>query len=149
MGDEMAFGALAGVRVVDAPAGVGGAMASMLLADMGAEVVCVEPLGGHALRGTPAFHVLARGKRSVLLDGDAAHGRDRLAALIATADLFLHDWPPGEDARRGFAADALRARHRRLCVGYLPAYGARGPFADLPPDEGLVQALAAIQDAQY
>ena len=142
-------GAFAGVRVVDATQGVGGPYAAMHLADHGADVVKVEPPAGDPARGTPAFHVLNRGKRSIALDLETEDGRDRLHRLVADADVFLYDWPPGRDARLGFEAASLRAAHPRLVVGYLPAYGSRGPHADLPPDELLVQAVSGVCEAQF
>jgi len=138
-----------GLRVIDATQGIGGPYTSMLLADHGADVIKVEPPGGDRQRGTPAFHVVNRGKRSVVLDLETEAGRADLRRLVAGADVFLYDWAPGEDARLGFEPEALRAAQPRLIVGYLPAYGARGPHADLPPDEALVQALSAANDAQY
>ncbi len=140
---------LAGVRVVDVTQGIGGPFASMLLGDYGAEVLKIEPPPGDRLRGAPAFHVLNRGKQSIVLDVASDDGRGGLRAMLDDADIFLHDWRPGEDERLGFAPDALHATNPRLIIGYLPAYGSRGPHADLPADEGMVQALSGIQDAQY
>ncbi len=138
-----------GLRVIDATQGIGGPYTAMLLADHGADVIKVEPPGGDRQRGTPAFHVVNRGKRGVVLDLETAAGRADLRRLVAGADVFLYDWTPGEDARLGFEPEALRAAQPRLIVGYLPAYGSRGPHADLPPDEALVQAVSAANDAQY
>ena len=140
---------LTGVRIVDFTQGVGGPFASMLLGDYGADVLKIEPPGGDRLRSEPAFHVLNRGKQSIVLDLKTQAGRDDLRALLDDADIFLHDWQPGEDERLGFDAGALHAANPRLIIGYLPAYGSRGPHADLPADEGMVQALSGVQDAQY
>lgn len=142
-------GALHGVRVIECAQGIGGPMLAMLLAEQGADVIKIEPAAGDALRGTAAFHVLNRSKRGVTLDIDAPSGADALRSLLATADVFLYDWPPGHDAARGLDAAALRAINSRLIVGYLPAYGSRGRWAHLPPDEALVQAVAGLSDAQY
>ena len=138
-----------GVRIVDATEGVGGPYVAMLLAEQGADVMKVEGPGGDPLRGTPAFHVLNRGKRGVVLDIKTESGRDELRRLVADADVFLHDWPLGRDAELGFDAASLRALHPRLIVGYLPAYGSEGPHADLPADEALVQAVSGAADAQF
>jgi CoA:oxalate CoA-transferase len=101
------------------------------------------------MRGTPAFHVVNRSKRTVNLDLDADGGCARLRELLRDADIFLHDWQPGVAEARGLDAASLRALNPGLCVGWLTAYGSRGPHADLPPDEALVQALAGVCDAQY
>ena len=141
--------ALDGMRVIEATQGVGGPFAAMMLSDMGAAVTKVEPPAGDGMRGTPAFHVLNRGKQSIALDLETVAGREHLRGLLATADVFLHDWMPGEAERRGFDAASLHAMNPRLVIGHLPAYGTRGPYADLPYDEGMMQAIAGVQDAQY
>ncbi len=142
-------GALAGIRIVEACQGVGGPMAAMLLAEQGADVIKIEPPSGDALRGCPAFHVLNRSKRAAVLDLGSDHGRRALQDLLRDADVFLYDWPPGRDVARGFDAAALHAENPRLVTGYLPAYGSRGPWAHLPADEALVQAVSGAQAAQW
>lgn len=141
--------ALDGFRIIDASTGIGGPYAAMLLAELGADVIKIEPPAGDPFRSEPAFHVLNRSKRAVTLDLDTHAGRDALTTLLRAADVFLYDWAPGLDAERGFDADALCAINPRLIVGHLPAYGTRGPFANMPPDEALVQALSGLCDAQY
>lgn len=150
-----------GIRVIDATTGVGGPMLGWLLAEQGADVIKVEPpsappAGGHPLRGSPAFHVLNRGKRSVTIDlwsplpiAGESLGVSQLWRLLEGADVFLYDWKPGVAEGLGLSADALRERAPSLITAYLPAYGSRGPYAGLPPDEALVQALAAVCDGQY
>ncbi len=146
---QRGIGALHGVRVIDVTEGVGGPMLAMLLAEQGADVVKAERPAGDPLRGQPAFHVLNRSKRGIVLDLESDAGRRDLRSLLATADVFLHDWAPGRDAAIGFDAAALHGINPRLVVGYLPAYGSRGPWAHLPVDEALVQAIAGLSDAQY
>ncbi len=141
--------ALDGFRIIDASTGVGGPYAAMLLAEQGADVIKVEPPDGDPFRREPAFHVLNRSKRAVTLDLDDAAGRAALKSLLRGADVFLYDWAPGLDNERGFGDEALRAINPHLVVGHLPAYGTRGPFSNLPPDEALVQALSGLCDAQY
>jgi crotonobetainyl-CoA:carnitine CoA-transferase CaiB-like acyl-CoA transferase len=142
-------GALAGVRIVEAAQGVGGPYAAMLLAEQGAEVIKVEPPSGDRLRGSPAFHVLNRSKQGVALDPATESGRDRLRRLLASADVFLHDWQPGRVEALGFDRESLHLFNPRLVIGHLPPYGSRGPYAHLPPDEGLVQAVSGACDAQW
>jgi formyl-CoA transferase len=149
MNERDASGALAGVRIVEACEGVGGPMAAMLLAEQGADVIKVEPPAGDRLRGQAAFHVLNRSKRSVTLDLEMDDGRRSLRDLVRDADVFLHDWPHGRDAELGFDAVSLHADNPALIIGWLPAYGSRGPWAQLPPDEALVQAVSGAQAAQW
>ncbi|HET6615167.1 MAG TPA: CoA transferase, partial [Dehalococcoidia bacterium] len=140
---------LEGIRIIDATSETGGALASMLLADHGADVIKVEPPSGTPMRAEPRFHVLNRSKRSVTLDVETEAGREKLRPLIASADVFLYDWAPGRAEALGFDAAALRALNPTLIAGYLPSYGSKGPWAHLPPDEALVQAVSALSDAQY
>ncbi|MEX2225706.1 MAG: CoA transferase [Dehalococcoidia bacterium] len=140
---------LDGIRIIDATESTGGALASMLLADHGADVIKIERLGGDPMRAQPRFHVLNRSKRSVTLDLDTDADREKLRRLISSADVFLHDWAPGRDANLGFDASALRTLNPGLVAGYLPAYGSKGPWAHLPPDEALIQAVSGISDAQF
>jgi crotonobetainyl-CoA:carnitine CoA-transferase CaiB-like acyl-CoA transferase len=142
-------GAFDGVRVVEAAQGIGGPMAAWLLAEQGADVVKVEPPEGDRQRGTHHFHVINRSKQSVVLDLERQDGREALLRLLHDADLFVHDWQPGRAESLGLDAAALRARNPRLVVGHLPAYGTKGRWAGLPPDEALVQAVSGICDAQY
>ncbi len=137
------------MRIVDVTQGVGGPFASMLLSDMGAHVTKLEPPDGDRLRDRPAFHVLNRGKRRLMLDLETEAGRHELGELLAGADVLLHDLLPGEAERLGLTAPVLHARDPQLIIGWLPPYGARGPYAALPADEGLAQALSGVQDAQY
>lgn len=137
-----------GVRVVEACTGIGGAMLAWMLSEQGADIVRVVSPGAepHAWTG---YHVLDRGKRTVALDLETEAGRAALWQLLDRADVFLYDWPPGDDERLGFTPAALRQRCPSLVTGYLPAYGSRGRWAALPPDEALVQAVSAVCDAQY
>ena len=147
MTNDMRFGALHGIRVIDATSQIGGAYAALLLAEQGADVVKLEPPSGDAMRGSAAFHVLNRSKRGVVLDLSTAVGRADFDRLVATVDVLLHDSRPSDP--EPIDADALRAANPSLIVGYLPAYGSRGPHADLPPDELLIQAVSGIADAQF
>jgi crotonobetainyl-CoA:carnitine CoA-transferase CaiB-like acyl-CoA transferase len=141
--------ALDGIRLIDATEDIGGPYAAMLLAEQGADVIKIERPGGDPSRSTPAFHVLNRSKRSVVLDLQADAGRADLRALLRDADVFLYDWPPRRDADLGFDSTSLRTANPRLIIGYLPAYGSDGPHADLPADEALVQAVSGAADAQF
>jgi crotonobetainyl-CoA:carnitine CoA-transferase CaiB-like acyl-CoA transferase len=141
--------ALDGLLVIDASEGVGGPYAAMLLAEQGADVVKIERPDGDPARGTPAFHVLNRSKRSIVLDLDNGDGRRDLRELLRRAAVFVFDWQPGRAEELGVGREALRALNPGLVVAYLPAYGSHGPHAHRPPDEALAQALSGVSDAQF
>src|ERR1700712_2279184 len=102
-----AGGVLAGLRVLDLAAGIAGGSAALHLSEAGAEVIKVEPPGGRPGRDLPPWSVLNRGKASVVVDLSMAEGRARLQALLADADVLIHDFTPTEAAARGLADAAL------------------------------------------
>src|SRR4051794_37851320 len=125
---EAGASAFAGVRVIDANARVGGAYCAMILADHGAEVIKLELPESDPARGTPAFHVLNRGKQSIALDLRSETGSQALRKLAADADVFLYGWRPGDPDMAALDEAALRAANPSLVVGHLPAYGSKGPY---------------------
>jgi formyl-CoA transferase len=128
---------LAGVRVADFTQALSGPYCTMLLADLGADVVKVEmPERGDDSRhwgppfvGDTAAYFLAvnRNKRSITLDLRSPHGRRAAEALVATSDVVVENWRPGTAARLGLAAAELRARHPRLVHCSISGFGADGP----------------------
>src|SRR5215475_11811846 len=100
-------GALEGLRIVDLTTGLAGPMATMTLSDHGADVVKVEPPRGDPQRGYVGSVVTNRGKRSVVLDLDVATDRDRLRALVDTADVLVESFAPGHLADRGLDYESL------------------------------------------
>ncbi|MEU0478436.1 CoA transferase [Streptosporangium sp. NPDC006013] len=143
---------LAGLRVVEATSRVQGPLAGHLLGLLGAEVVRLEPPGGDPMRGVPPmagecsarFQALNRGKRVVEADLKSAPGRRAALRLVAAADVFLHNWPPGRAARLGLDHEALAVV--RPCLVHAHA----GGWADLLPDpqplgtDYLVQAYCGV-----
>ncbi len=132
-------GALEGLRVVEL-AGEASAYAGLLLAGMGAEVILVEPPGGHHSRGFEPFlndepgperslwwwHYNAS-KLSVVLNLDEAADRDRFRTLVGTADVVLESERPGRLADLGVDHDVLRAAHPELIWIALTPFGRQGP----------------------
>ena len=146
---------LDGVRVIDVSRVLAGPFATMLLADLGADVIKVEPPSGDETRewgppwwGDPAdrrsayFASVNRNKRSVVLDLRTDAGRAKLHRLLATADLLVHNYRPGTASRLGLETDALRDRHPRLVVASVGGFG--GADADRPAYDLLAQAVSGL-----
>ena len=133
-----AEGALAGVRVLDLTRYIPGPYCTMLLADLGADVVKIEePFVGDPTRGVPppvgpdsAVHAaLNRNKRSVVLDLRTDEGAGLARRLAATADVLVESFRPGVLEKRGLGADALRRDNPRLVYCSMTGYGQAGPHA--------------------
>ena len=130
-------GALAGVRVVDLSARLPGPLATLFLAQAGADVTRVEPPGGDMLRvafdrfpqSPSAFDLLHRGKRTVELDLKVPADRAQVDALIAEADVFVEGFRPDVAVRLGVDGDTLRARFPRLITCSIVGYAPDGPHA--------------------
>ncbi|HEY5616849.1 MAG TPA: CoA transferase [Vicinamibacterales bacterium] len=128
-------GALDGVRVVDVTQVMAGPFCTMLLADLGADVIKIEPPAGDMTRrmpggvgmDTPAYNAVNRGKRSVVLDLKSRAGRDAVARLAASADIFAENSRPGVMADLGLGYSALAARNPRLIYASISGYGQTGP----------------------
>jgi crotonobetainyl-CoA:carnitine CoA-transferase CaiB-like acyl-CoA transferase len=146
---------LDGIRVIDASRVLAGPFATMLLADLGADVIKIESPDGDETRtwgppwwGDPAdrrsayFASVNRNKRSVVLDLRADDGRRTLDQLLATADLLVHNYRPATATRLGIEADALRGRHPRLVVASVGGFS--GANADRPAYDLLAQAVTGL-----
>lgn len=129
-------GALEGIRVLDLTRLAPGPYCSMLLGDMGADVIVVESIGASKAR-TPelershAYFALGRNKRSICLDLKAERGRSVFGALVATADVVLEGFRPFVVDRLGIGHAALEEEHPRLVYCSLSGYGQTGPYAEL------------------
>lgn len=130
---------LAGVRLLDLSRLYPGPFASLVLADLGAEVVKVEePQGGDYLRWMPPlagkqsgfFHALNRNKRSLALDLKARGGAEVFLRLAARADVVLESFRPGVMDRLGIGYSALRRANPRLVLCSISGYGQDGPYRE-------------------
>ncbi|MQA67301.1 MAG: CoA transferase [Alphaproteobacteria bacterium] len=130
---------LDGLLVLDFSTLLPGPMATLILAEAGAEVVKIErPDGGDAMRGyTPRwrtdsvnFALLNRGKRSVALDLKDTESRRRLDPLLARADILVEQFRPGVMARLGLGYDVVSKINPRLIYCSITGYGQTGPLAD-------------------
>lgn len=139
---------LAGVRVLDLGTMITGPLAAMILADMGAEVVKVEPPEGDPFRSfspdrySAHFVAYNRGKRGIVLDLRDDAGRARLAALLASADVLVENYRPGTLGRLGFPPTRIEAEFPHLVHCAISGFGADGPAAGRPAYDGVAQAAA-------
>ncbi|SCW40998.1 Crotonobetainyl-CoA:carnitine CoA-transferase CaiB [Sphingobium faniae] len=133
-------GPLENLVVIEASRTMSGAIAGLLLADHGAEVVKLEPEGGDWLAHSPARRGWDRGKRSVELDIESEADLPRIRRLIGGADVLLLSLTPQEAARQGLDQESLARNNPGLIVCFLTAYGADTPFADRPYGESLAAA---------
>jgi len=142
--------ALAGLRVLDL-ASEGAAYCGKLLADLGADVVKLEPPGGERGRTRAAHSEPARfafayanaGKRGVVLDLERDADRDRLRALAAAADLIVESGPAGELAERGLGFRELAADHPGLVLTSITGFGQTGPQRRFRSNDLVASALGA------
>src|SRR3984893_4361058 len=115
-------GPLKGIRVLDLTGVVSGPLATMFLADQGADVLKIEPLGGDITRRSRAtidktgefsalFISSNRGKRSLSIDIKSAIGREVLSRLVSGADVLVQNFRPGTVERLGLGAEELCKRH--------------------------------------
>ena len=141
---EKAGGPLAGIRVLEVGTMLAGPYATMMLADLGAEVTKIEPPGGEISRqvGETYFASLNRGKRSLCLDLASADGQARLGAEVARAHALLVNLKPAAIRRFGLTYEALRRHNEAIVCVALTGYGLDG--GDDPAFDYLIQAATGI-----
>ena len=148
-----AGGPLKGVRVVDIASSYAAPTASMYLADMGADVIKIEPLRGDDARGwgppflngeAAWFLSVNRNKRSLCLDLSTDQGRDLLFQLLATADVFIENIVPTKLQKHGLGLEGLRARFPQLVICAFSGFGLDGPDAGLPGYDLIAQARSGL-----
>jgi crotonobetainyl-CoA:carnitine CoA-transferase CaiB-like acyl-CoA transferase len=129
-----------GLRVLDLSRGPAGGIATMVLADFGAEVIKVEPPGGDPFRRLAAAPMWLRGKESIVLDLKTPAGVEHLHTLATTADVVVAGYRPGTAERLGADYTALAARNPRLVYCSITGFGPVGPYSRYKGYEGLVAA---------
>jgi len=152
------LGPLSGVRVVDLTAMVMGPYCTQIMADMGADVIKIEPPEGDDTRYisvgpvpgmSGVFVNVNRGKRSVVLDLRSDAGKGALRSLIETADVFIHSMRSKAITRLGFGYEQVAAINPTIVYTNCYGYGRRGPDRDLPAYDDTIQAecgLPAVQE---
>tara|TARA_B100001123_G_scaffold254091_1_gene283504 strand:+ start:2603 stop:3787 length:1185 start_codon:yes stop_codon:yes gene_type:complete len=128
---------LDGVRVIDLTQVMAGPFCAMLLCDMGADVIKVEPPGGDSTRGmpgaigsdSPSFNAVNRGKRGIVIDLKHPGGIGVVRRLVTKADVLVENYRPGTLAKRGLGYEELCASHPELVYASVSGYGQTGPDA--------------------
>jgi crotonobetainyl-CoA:carnitine CoA-transferase CaiB-like acyl-CoA transferase len=142
--------------VLDFTTMVAGPVATMMLADQGAEVIKIEPPRGdlmrHLSRGrngmSASFLCCNRNKRSLAVDLKTAEGLAIVKKLIATAQVLVHNFRPGAAERVGLGEDAVRAIRRDLVYVSISGFGERGPYAGQRAYDPVIQALSGLEEIQ-
>ncbi|MFA6116677.1 MAG: CoA transferase [Sphingomonas sp.] len=146
---------LSGIRVLDITQVMAGPFCCMLLGDMGADVIKIEPPKtgdstrhsmGFRLKGedSPGFLALNRNKRSITLDLKNDADREVLYALVKTADVVVENARPGVAARLGMGYDTLSAINPRLIYASISGFGQTGPWAQRPGFDLIAQAMSGV-----
>jgi crotonobetainyl-CoA:carnitine CoA-transferase CaiB-like acyl-CoA transferase len=131
----------------------------MFLADQGADVLKIEPVGGDITRRSRAtidksgefsalFISSNRGKRSLAIDVKSEAGREVLAKLVRDTDVLVQNFRPGTMERLGLGADELRARHPRLIYVSISGVGETGPYVKKRVYDPIIQGLSGFADIQ-
>ena len=143
---------LSGVRILDCTRNIAGPVATMLAAEMGADVIKVEPPGGDEMRRWPPFvdgesvYFVScnRGKRSISIDFKTDDGRKLFHRLLATADVMVENYRPGTLEKMGIGWENLRDAHPKLVWISVTGYGRSGPLAGAPAYDSMIQAYTGI-----
>jgi crotonobetainyl-CoA:carnitine CoA-transferase CaiB-like acyl-CoA transferase len=143
------LGALDGLKVLDCTHVLAGAWCSLLLADLGADVVKIEPPGGEMTRGRPGaafkpFDFANRNKRAIAVDITSPQGADVVRRLATTADIFVENYRPGALARSGLGYETLAALNPRLIYASVSGFGQTGPYRERGGLDLVAQAMSGI-----
>ncbi|WP_315832394.1 CoA transferase [Bradyrhizobium prioriisuperbiae] len=152
-------GPLSGVKVIDLTGVVSGPLATMFLADQGADVLKIEPLGGDITRRSrqtidkagnfsALFISTNRGKRSLAIDIKTDIGCEVLAKLIGQADVLVQNFRPGTMERLGLGFEQLRKSHPRLIYVSISGVGDSGPYVKKRVYDPIIQGLSGFADIQ-
>src|SRR5215472_17416438 len=147
-------GPLTGLKVIDLSHVMAGPTCSMLLADMGADVIKVEkiPGGDDSRRMVPpaigdksaAFLIMNRNKRGIALDLKSEKGREVLSRLLRDADVLIENYRAGTMEKMGFGYDALHASNPKLIYCSISGFGRTGPSADRRGFDLVAQGLTGL-----
>ena len=152
MPSNTAHAALHGLRVLDVTQVMAGPFCSMLLADLGADVIKIEPPAGDSTRtmpgavGTdsPSFNAVNRGKRSIIINLKAPEGAGVVKRLARAADILVENYRPGVMASLGLDYASLAAINPRLIYGSISGYGQSGPMRSKGGFDLVAQGVSGI-----
>lgn len=157
MNEEINSGPFAGVRILDLTAIVSGPMATMILADQGADVVKIEPPGtGDATRAmgtqrdglSAIFHGANRNKRSLCVDLKSDRGIELVVRLCRDTDVFVQNFRPGAAERMGLGEAVVRAANPDIIYVSVAGFGFEGPYSQRKVYDPLIQAAVGMAWAQ-
>jgi crotonobetainyl-CoA:carnitine CoA-transferase CaiB-like acyl-CoA transferase len=146
---------LAGVRILSFNHYLAGPLAAQTLADLGADVIAVEPIEGafqrnwavanHFVAGDSVNHLATgRNKRSLAVDLKNPDGIAAVKKLVANADVVMENFRPGTMAKLGLGYDDLKAINQRLIYAVATGFGSEGPYRDRPGQDLLLQAMSGL-----
>ena len=149
-------GPLSGIKIIDLSSVISGPVATVLLADQGADVIKVEAPQGDIVRRmglgknnlSPAFVSANRGKRSICIDLKVPAGVAIVKKLIADADVFIQNFRPGAIERMGLSYDVLSVLNPKLLYVSVSGFGETGPYAHKRVYDPVIQALTGLPDVQ-
>lgn len=147
-------GALAGVRILDLSRVLAGPYCSMILGDLGAEVLKVEAPGGSDetrhwgppfQEGVSAYYLSAnRNKESITLDLRTVEGQEQFKEIVKTSDVVLHNFKTGTMEKFGLGYESLAALNPRLVFCSITGFGETGPLKDLPGYDFILQGMSGL-----
>ena len=147
-------GPLSGFKVLDMSRVLAGPVATVLLADQGADVIKVEPLKGDVIRAmggggvTPGFLTANRGKRSIALDLKSEDGINIVKRLASEADVFVQNFRPGAIDGMGLGESVIREINPKIIYVSMSGFGEEGPYAHKRVYDPVIQALSGLADLQ-
>jgi len=149
-------GALDGVRVLDLTTMVAGPVATMMLADQGADVIKIESPNGDLMRRFSQAHdrisapflSCNRNKRSLCLDLKSPQGLEIIGKLIATADVFVQNFRPGTIEQMGLGEETVRGIRADIIYVSISGFGDKGPYARQRVYDPVIQALSGVAEIQ-
>lgn len=155
-------GPLAGIRIIDLTRILSGPFCTMLMADLGADVIKIEqPVTGDPARGngpflspleaaqetnqySTYFMSINRGKRSVGIDLSQTEGKEILLQLIDSADVIIENFRPGTVERLGLGYETIKARNPKIIMASISGFGQTGPYAYRPALDVIVQGMGGM-----
>lgn len=142
-------GSLEGLKVLDCTHVIAGSYCSMLLADLGADVIKIEPLGGEITRGRAEipfkpFDFVNRNKRAIAVDISSPEGGEIIRKMAKDADIFVENFRPGALDRMGLGYEALAGINSKLIYASISGFGQTGPYRERGGLDLVAQAMSGI-----